>query len=544
MRIPPSWKWKFVAAAFGLAVLVAGSAMADGPALSFEKVVEYLDLEVKESKILKIVNDSPTVFTLGADQVKLLKSKGASDALIEALQKKGKNDAKAVASSDFTDFALILDCSGSMRDRTADGKSKWDVAKQAALDLIEAIPDGRQLAFITYGHNKEQACEAAEILRPLESLDAAGRQELAKMIDQIQPVGNTPIALAISKADEALKSATGLAKVVLITDGMETCSGDPVKAAATLVSNEKVKGGVNVIGFDLNEQESAAVSNIAKAGKGEFYAAKKAADLVRTIKVVSETIAEPVDKRPTAEKSNIKPSNDPSKPAPLELGKYAGGRLGEGKAHHFVFDGPAGEYVLVGDIERSDKRSSNLQFVCQVDGDRAFATNDIDWITRGAAKVKLEPGKHVITVSNGSSIVDYRFGVFKSDAVPSPHLGRASLDFHAFEVGKAVPVKLDPKSIDTRTIFLRTKLEAGDYTISFQFASPQASGNFGAYLDEANEYGVDIKRIGSRYSSEKLLSIESKLILADEQDLLLRVQVNADDPIEGNLIIKPLDEAR
>ena len=128
-------------------------------AMTFQKLVEYFDLEVKEDRILKAVNESSTAFTLSDEQIKVLKSKGASDKLIEALKKKGASAGHvAAASSDITDFVLILDCSGSMRDRTSDGKTKWDVARQAALDLVNAIPNGRQLAFIAYGHNREQGC--------------------------------------------------------------------------------------------------------------------------------------------------------------------------------------------------------------------------------------------------------------------------------------------------------------------------------------------------------------------------------------------------
>lgn len=74
--------FKRIAIALTLGAATLGSpgvprGFAADSAMTFQKLVEYLDLEVKEDRILKSVNDSATAFTLSDEQIKVLKSKGA-----------------------------------------------------------------------------------------------------------------------------------------------------------------------------------------------------------------------------------------------------------------------------------------------------------------------------------------------------------------------------------------------------------------------------------------------------------------------------------
>ena len=59
---------------------------------------------------------------------------------------------------------------------------------------------------------------------------------------------HTPIALALRTAAEVLKNADDLSQVVLITDGMETCKGDPAREAEVLAKASNFRS-VEVIGL-------------------------------------------------------------------------------------------------------------------------------------------------------------------------------------------------------------------------------------------------------------------------------------------------------
>ena len=52
-------------------------------------------------------------------------------------------------------------------------------------------------------------------------------------IDQIIPTGSTPLADGIAFAKQYIQQhrSGGKARLVILSDGEESCSGDPVKAA-------------------------------------------------------------------------------------------------------------------------------------------------------------------------------------------------------------------------------------------------------------------------------------------------------------------------
>jgi len=109
---------------------------------------------------------------------------------------------------------------------------------------------------------------------------------------KLAPAGHTPIASSLRKAGGELALARGLSRVILITDGMETCHGDPAAEAAALARQfPSLRGGVDVIGFCLGDGEAQQVQKIALAGQGKFYEAKDAQRLVEAVRVIERTIA-------------------------------------------------------------------------------------------------------------------------------------------------------------------------------------------------------------------------------------------------------------
>lgn len=58
--------------------------------------------------------------------------------------------------------------------------------------------------------------------------------------------------------------------VYLLTDGEETCGGNPIKTAKKL---QKDNITVNVIGFDYKEGYKGQLNAIAKVGGGEYFPA-------------------------------------------------------------------------------------------------------------------------------------------------------------------------------------------------------------------------------------------------------------------------------
>jgi von Willebrand factor type A domain-containing protein len=245
-------------------------------AVTYEAVLKMLLKDTEEAEILKALEQSPTAFTLSAEQAAELKKAGASEKLLAAMQK--PRGAAGKVGSDVTALAIILDCSGSMKEYTKDRESKMNAAKRVVTQLIDKLPNGLEVSFIIYGHDAALKCEAVKVVRPLAVLDDDGKKDLKTAVSFLQPTGHTPIALSLRVTGAELAKTKGLCEIVLVTDGMETCHGDPAAEATALFSKVNLKS-VEVIGVAVDPKEQAEVEKIANAGKGHFYNARNAKDL-------------------------------------------------------------------------------------------------------------------------------------------------------------------------------------------------------------------------------------------------------------------------
>jgi hypothetical protein len=140
-----------------------------------------------------------------------------------------------------------------------------------------------QVAFRVFGNrgsnklrDKAISCSGSDIVYPLKSYDS---NSFNKALEPIQPTGWTPLALAIQQAQADLQNETGAKNIVyVVSDGMETCGGDPVAAARALHAS-KIQAVINIIGFDASNEEQRALKAIADAGGGKFTSVKDEQEL-------------------------------------------------------------------------------------------------------------------------------------------------------------------------------------------------------------------------------------------------------------------------
>ena len=273
---------------------VKSAAATAGPAITFSDVTQLLKLGIAEDAVIERLQESPTLFTLDAGQEKELLNLGASQRLLAVLRGERTPPADSHAAK-VTDVAVILDCSGSMSELSSDGKLKIDAARQVVANMIHNFPDGLRFTFLVYGGNQSAGCDAVRVVRPLSTLDAGAKSFLNSEVHQLQPGGKTPIALALRRAGQELAKFDAISSVVLISDGKETCQGDPAAEAAALAQRFNLRYGVTVFGFDVEGEERAALENIAAAGQGQYYHAGSAEELVQqTASAQAEIEVEPV----------------------------------------------------------------------------------------------------------------------------------------------------------------------------------------------------------------------------------------------------------
>lgn len=179
---------------------------------------------------------------------------------------------------------LMLDASGSMAARDG-GATKLAAAQDALLAYARKIEGDAQVALRVYGHrgsnreaDKAVSCRGTELVRPFAPRDATAFETAVR---SFQPRGFTPIAASLQAAaqDFARGGASDAGNVVyLVSDGIETCGGDPAAAARALHASD-IRVVVNVIGFDVDAQAERQLRTVADAGGGEYVPARNAADL-------------------------------------------------------------------------------------------------------------------------------------------------------------------------------------------------------------------------------------------------------------------------
>ena len=120
---------------------------------------------------------------------------------------------------------LILDASGSMLKREG-GKRRIDTAKAAIKDLLgDTIPSGTPFAMRAFGHKEAGSCRT-DLEVPLKPLDPAAVKTQVDKIEAIN-LAKTPIAASLTAVQDDLAAAKGERVIILITDGEETCGGNP-----------------------------------------------------------------------------------------------------------------------------------------------------------------------------------------------------------------------------------------------------------------------------------------------------------------------------
>ena len=219
-----------------------------------------------------------------------------------------------------TKVHLLLDVSGSMNERISSGGTKFAAAQRAVKRVADAVPAGTQVGLRVYGSEiaepKEQnpkACTDTELVLPIGPLN---RGKLYRAVDSFEAKGETPIAYSLGKAVDDLGSS-GKRVLILISDGEESCDGDPCPAARRLA-----KAGVdlqfNAIGLAVNSKARKQLQCIAKAGDGNYYDATNTSDLEEAVRRITQRALRPFQTTGTPVEGTVDEAGAPS----IRVGQY------------------------------------------------------------------------------------------------------------------------------------------------------------------------------------------------------------------------------
>ncbi len=155
-----------------------------------------------------------------------------------------------------TRLLFVFDASNSMNAFWG-GTRKIEAATRLlgeALNELYGI-DGLELGLRVYGHQTtfvqgEQDCDDTELVVPIGS---GNNMHIRTALKRIQARGTTPIAHSLELAANDFTDSRGRNVIILITDGIEACDGDPC-AVSRALQEKNIIVKPFIIGIGLDDQ--------------------------------------------------------------------------------------------------------------------------------------------------------------------------------------------------------------------------------------------------------------------------------------------------
>jgi Ca-activated chloride channel family protein len=191
---------------------------------------------------------------------------------------------------------LLLDVSGSMRAKDIDGQSRMSAAKQAFNEVLDATPEEVQLGIRTLGadypgDDRKTGCKDTAQLYPVGPLD---RTEAKTAVATLTPTGWTPIGPALLKAADDLEGGEGTKRIVLISDGEDTCAPlDPCEVAREIAA-KGIGLTIDTLGLVPNAKMRLQLSCIAEATGGTYTSIEHGDELTDRVNQLVDRAADPV----------------------------------------------------------------------------------------------------------------------------------------------------------------------------------------------------------------------------------------------------------
>lgn len=184
-------------------------------------------------------------------------------------------------SKKMTRFLFIVDCSASMAN-TINGKTRMEIAKEMLsrlADSLNTIPNVEMglRTYGLYGSRSEPDCKDTRQEVPVYRQNA---QNLKAKLKDLKPNGTTPIAYSLTQAANDFPGLNGKNIIILITDGLEECTGDPCAVSAALQARKVVLKPF-IIGLGVDPKLMAQFDCI-----GRFYNTNTETDLRQVMSAV------------------------------------------------------------------------------------------------------------------------------------------------------------------------------------------------------------------------------------------------------------------
>jgi Ca-activated chloride channel family protein len=216
------------------------------------------------------------------ESCKVLRGSSITHVAVEVTAPDGDRKRQPIA------MGLVIDHSGSMRDKTASHHPMRD-AKDAARRAIDSLT--AQDSFSLVGYSTD-----ADTLVSFGPATEARKAMAREVIEKMYADGGTNISDGLKFGAQTLREATGqVDRVVLISDGQPTEGISNREGLSALAADLAAEGiSITTVGVGL-EFDERVMTEIAVAGRGNYYFVENTADLgamfAKELGSIGETVA-------------------------------------------------------------------------------------------------------------------------------------------------------------------------------------------------------------------------------------------------------------
>jgi hypothetical protein len=125
---------------------------------------------------------------------------------------------------------------------------------------------------------------------PLTGVETLG-DSVVEIVERIKAQGYTPITMVLARAADDLAGQGSARTIVLVSDGKETCTGDPCLTAKKLAAAD-ADLSIHTIGLGVDAQAQYQLECVARVARGRYFDADSADALIATLREATD--ADPV----------------------------------------------------------------------------------------------------------------------------------------------------------------------------------------------------------------------------------------------------------
>jgi Ca-activated chloride channel family protein len=180
-----------------------------------------------------------------------------------------------------TNVLIVFDCSNSMSSKWGNG-TRLDAAKSLLNQLVDSLHQDPEvhIALRVYGSQSGvdmHDCKDTKLEVPFSRTNV---DKIKTFIAGVKPTGYTPIAYSLTQAAADFSSACVKNVIILITDGIEECEGDPCSVSKQLQARNIIFKPY-IIGIGLSDEKMQFFDCV-----GRYYSPKNAAEIKTVVSSV------------------------------------------------------------------------------------------------------------------------------------------------------------------------------------------------------------------------------------------------------------------